>query len=417
MSVDVITFGCRLNIYESEVIKTNAEKAGLNQAIIINTCSVTNEAERQARQAVRRAKRQHPHKKIIVTGCSAQLNPDVYNAMKEVDYVIGNKEKMTSDAFDLSYQPRVQVNDIMAVKEGAFHLISSFENHARAFIEIQNGCNHRCTFCTIPFSRGNSRSVPMGALFDQIKQLVHEGCQEVVLTGVDMTDYGQDLPGSPTLSDMLQRLLRTVPDLPRLRLSSLDPKEIDDHFIHLFKEEKRLMPHIHLSLQSGDPMILKRMKRRHTPDDAVRVVKSLQNVRPECIFGADIIAGFPTETQDMFHETLKHLKACHITYLHTFPYSARQGTPAARMPQVNGTLIQERAKILREWGHEQLQKHLKTKIHQTFTVLLERQGEGRADDYTPIIWEEAPKGNHMRGHVYTVKGIRVMGQKLVVRPQ
>lgn len=411
-SVDIITFGCRLNIYESEVIRSNAAKAGLKEAIIINTCSVTNEAERQARQAVRRAKRDHPHKKIIVTGCSAQLNPDLYREMEEVDYVVGNAEKMTVEAFSLRDAEKVQVNDIMALREGAAHLISGFENHVRAFIEIQNGCNHRCTFCTIPFSRGPHRSVPMGALVNQIKTLVEQGCQEVVLTGVDITDYGQDLPGKPCLSSFVRRLLNTVPDLPRLRLSSLDPKEIDEEFIELFQRESRLMPHVHLSLQSGDPMILKRMKRRHSPQDALRIVSLLKEARPDCVFGADIIAGFPTETDEMFTNTLYHLKACGIIYLHTFPYSARKGTPAARMPQVKGDIIHRRAHLLRAWGDSQLSTFLEGKIGRFERVLVERTLEGRAEDYTPVVFPKTPDMQGLVGKIITVKGVAIKNKKL-----
>lgn len=414
-SIDVITFGCRLNIFESEVLRQRAQTAGLEDAIIINTCSVTNEAERQARQAIRRAKRDHPHKKIIVTGCSAQLTPDVYDAMDEVDHVLGNQEKLTVKAFQFQDKPKMQVNDIMAVKEGAAHLVASFENHVRAFIEIQNGCNHRCTFCTIPFSRGPHRSVPMGFLVEQIKKLVAEGIQEVVLTGVDITDYGDDLPGSPRLSGMLQRLLAQVPDLPRLRLSSLDPKEVDGDLVALFASDRRLMPHVHLSLQSGDPMILKRMKRRHSPEDALRVVEKLLAIRPQMTFGADIIAGFPTETDEMFQNTLQHLQACRVTYLHAFPYSARKGTPAARMPQVKGQIIQERARMLRQWADQQLRDFLASQQGKILRVLVERTLDGRSESYAPVTFENPQLLENSVGRIVTANVFSMTNKKLIAR--
>lgn len=412
-SLDVLTFGCRLNIFESEVMRRQATEAGLEDAVIINTCSVTNEAERQARQAIRRARRDHPHKKIIVTGCSAQLTPQVYEAMEEVDFILGNQEKLTVEAYKLAEKPKAQVNDIMAIKEGASHLVASFENHVRAFIEIQNGCNHRCTFCTIPFSRGPHRSVPAGFLVQQIKDLVSTGIQEVVLTGVDITDYGQDLPGTPSLSNLVQRLLKLVPDLPRLRLSSLDPKEIDADMIRLFQTEKRLMPHVHLSLQSGDAMILKRMKRRHSPEDAVEVVKALKTVRPTITFGADIIAGFPTETDDMARNTLKHLQACDITYLHVFPYSSRKDTPAARMPQVAKAKIQERAKELRDWSDLQLHRFLHSQIGKTVHVLIEKNGEGRTQEYAPVTFKDSELIKPFVGKIINVDVIGVLSKKLL----
>lgn len=381
---EIITFGCRLNTYESEVMKNHAKSQGLERAIIINTCAVTSEAERQARQAIRKAKRENPDAYLIVTGCSAQINPSQYASMPEVDRILGNAEKMKEESFAPTLQDKIHVTDIMSIRETAAHMISGFENRARAFIEIQNGCNHRCTFCTIPFGRGNNRSVPIGEIVNQIKLLVTEGCQEVVFTGVDITDYGKDLPATPTLGSMTRRILNLVPDLKRLRLSSIDPSEVDDDLFALMADEPRLMPHFHISAQAGDNMILKRMKRRHLREDIIQFCKKIREHRPDVVFGADLIAGFPTETDEMFQNSLALVQECNITYLHVFPYSIRAGTPAARMPQVNKTIIKERAKQLRLLGEQQLRLFLKSRIGQTETLLIESSKRGRTNHFAPV---------------------------------
>ena len=329
---ELVTFGCRLNTYESEVMRTHAKNAGLEDAIIFNTCAVTKEAERQARQAIRRARRDNPSAKIIVTGCSAQIDPDTYAEMGEVDKIIGNDLKLKAETWGLQGEEKALVNDIMVVKETAGHLIEGIEGQARAFIQVQNGCDHRCTFCIIPYGRGNSRSVPIGEIAAQVRKLVEGGYNEVVMTGVDVTSYGADLPGSPSLGQMIRRVLAQVPELPRLRLSSLDPVEIDDDLWHLIAEEPRLMPHLHMSLQAGDDMVLKRMKRRHLRQDAIDMCKRARDYRPDMVFGADIIAGFPTETDEMFQNTADIVEECDLTFLHVFPYSEREGTPAAKNP-------------------------------------------------------------------------------------
>lgn len=381
---EIITFGCRLNTYESEVMKNHAKAQGLERAIIINTCAVTSEAERQARQAIRKAKRENPDAYLIVTGCSAQINPSQYASMPEVDRILGNAEKMKEESFAPTLQDKIHVTDIMSIRETAAHMISGFENRARAFIEIQNGCNHRCTFCTIPFGRGNNRSVPIGEIVNQIKLLVTEGCQEIVFTGVDITDYGKDLPATPTLGSMTRRILNLVPDLKRLRLSSIDPSEVDDDLFALMVDEPRLMPHFHISAQAGDNMILKRMKRRHLREDIIQFCKKIREHRPDVVFGADLIAGFPTETDEMFQNSLALVQECNITYLHVFPYSIRAGTPAARMPQVNKTIIKERAKQLRLLGEQQLRLFLKSRIGQTETLLIESSKRGRTNHFAPV---------------------------------
>ncbi|MDB5541938.1 MAG: 2-methylthioadenine synthase, partial [Devosia sp.] len=350
MSIETLTFGCRLNAYESEVMKAEAEKAGLSDTIIVNTCAVTAEAVRQAKQAIRRARREHPERKIIVTGCAAQTEARSFGDMAEVDLVIGNADKLKAEsyqpmAFGVPLNDKVQVNDIMSVRETAAHLIDGMDGRARAFVQVQNGCDHHCTFCIIPYGRGPSRSVPMGLVVDQIKRLVDNGYGEIVLTGVDITSYGPDLPGTPTLGKLTQSILRHVPDLPRLRISSIDSIEADDALYDAIASDKRLMPHLHLSLQSGDDMILKRMKRRHLRADALAVVEKLRTLRPDMVFGADIIAGFPTESDAMFANTLGIVTEAELTYLHVFPYSPRPGTPAARMPQVSGTVTRQRAAL------------------------------------------------------------------------
>jgi len=393
----VVTFGCRLNIYESEVMKEHATKAGLKNAIIINTCAVTSEAERQARQAIRRARRENPDAQIIVTGCAAQVNPDGFAKMPEVNQIIGNDLKLKQETWLQPQTERVVVNDIMSVKETARHMISGFESHARAFVQVQNGCDHRCTFCIIPYGRGNSRSVPMGEIVDQVKKLVAGGYHEVVLTGVDITSYGPDLPGQPRLGQMIRRLLALVPDLKRLRLSSLDPVEIDDDLWRLIAEEERFMPHLHLSMQAGDDMVLKRMKRRHLRDDLFAVCDKARSLRPDIVFGADIIAGFPTETDEMFENTFNAVRDCNLTFLHVFPYSPRPGTPAARMPQVEGGLRKERAKRLRELGITQVEKHIEGLVGQELSVLVEKGNKGRTQYFSEVqLGQDVPTGSLIR---------------------
>jgi threonylcarbamoyladenosine tRNA methylthiotransferase MtaB len=390
----IITFGCRLNAYESEVIRGHARAAGLSdgglsdpslgETVIVNTCAVTAEAERQARQAIRRARREHPRARLIVTGCAAQIDPEAYAAMPEVDRVLGNEEKLRAASFLPGAGPRVAVDDIMSVRETAAHLIEGFAGRTRAFVQVQQGCDHRCTFCIIPFGRGNSRSVPLGEVVAQVRKLVEGGTPEVVLSGVDLTSYGADLPGAPSLGQMARRLLKSVPDLQRLRLSSVDADELDDDLLRLFAEEARLMPHLHLSLQSGDDLILKRMKRRHARADALALCAEVRRLRPDVVFGADLIAGFPTETEAMFRNTLSLVADCGLTYLHVFPYSARPGTPASRMPQVPPQLRKARAKRLREAGQAALAAFLESRIGTRAEVLVETVGFGRSEHYAPV---------------------------------
>lgn len=387
----VVTFGCRLNTYESEVMKDLAAQAGLSEAIIINTCAVTAEAERQARQAIRRLKRESPDAQIIVTGCASQINPQQFVDMPEVFRVLGNDEKMRMDSYKQAHE-RVLVNDIMSVKETAAHLISGFEGKARAFVQVQNGCDHRCTFCTIPYGRGNSRSVPVGEIVQQLRLLSDAGCAEIVLTGVDITAYGADLPGQPTLGQMVRRVLALVPGVTRLRLSSLDPVEMDEDLWGLIADEPRLLPHLHMSLQAGDDMILKRMKRRHLRADVISFCERARSLRPDIVFGADLIAGFPTETEDMFHNTMNIVDECGLTFLHVFPYSARPGTPAARMPQLSGSVIKERAAQLRAVGQKRMRLFFEKCIGQTVNVLIESVDDrghliGKTDHFAPIFLE------------------------------
>ncbi|WP_252181027.1 tRNA (N(6)-L-threonylcarbamoyladenosine(37)-C(2))-methylthiotransferase MtaB [Azospirillum sp. B4] len=383
----VITFGCRLNTYESEVMRDHARAAGLGPVLIFNTCAVTSEAERQARQAIRKARRENPDTRIVVTGCAAQVNPGTFAAMPEVDQVLGNDLKLKADSwtsFGAGQAERVIVNDIMSVRETASHLIQGMEGRARAFVQVQNGCDHRCTFCIIPYGRGNSRSVPMGEVVTQVRTLVEQGYREVVLTGVDVTSYGPDLPGTPTLGQMIRRLLALVPELPRLRLSSLDPVEIDDDLWRLIAEEPRLMPHLHVSLQAGDDMVLKRMKRRHSRADAVEFCRRARDLRPDMVFGADLIAGFPTETDEMFQNTLDAVADCDLTWLHVFPYSPRPGTPAARMPQVDKAVRKERAAQLRAAGEAAVRRHLAGQQGRTVTVLVEKDRVGRTEQFAEV---------------------------------
>lgn len=383
---EILTFGCRLNAYESEIIRNHTQAAGIDDVVIVNTCAVTAEAERQARQAIRRARRSKPDAKIVVTGCAAQINPDQYGAMDEVDIVLGNEEKLKAESWLAleNDEPEIRVNDIMSITETANHFIDSFEERARAFVQVQQGCDHRCTFCIIPFGRGPSRSTAVGEIVRQVRSLVENGYKEVVLTGVDLTDYGKDLPGHPSLGNLCRRLLMQVPDLPRLRLSSIDPVEIDDDLYTLIETETRLLPYFHLSLQAGDDMVLKRMKRRHNRQDAIDVCTRIRAMRPEATFGADIIAGFPTETDEMFENTLAIIDECDLTHLHVFPYSERGDTPAAKMPAVPKQTRRERAARLRAAGEVRLSKLLKTRIGKTASVLIEKDNMGRCEQFLQV---------------------------------
>jgi threonylcarbamoyladenosine tRNA methylthiotransferase MtaB len=390
--VEVVTFGCRLNTYESEVMKREAEAAGLgalkNGAIIFNTCAVTGEAVRQAKQSIRKARRENPNARIIVTGCAAQTKPDDFVAMDEVDLVLGNEEKLQRHNyralpdFGVNAFEKARVNDIFSVRETASHMVDAIEGRARAFVQVQNGCDHRCTFCIIPYGRGNSRSVPMGGVVEQVRRLAGNGYAEVVLSGVDMTSYGPDLPGSPRLGKLVKTILKQVPELKRLRLSSIDSIETDDDLLDAIATEKRLMPHLHLSLQSGDDMILKRMKRRHLRDQSIRFCEDVRKLRPGIVFGADIIAGFPTETDEMFENSIKIVEECGLTHLHVFPFSPREGTPAARMPQVRREIVKQRAARLRGAGEAAYRRHLASLAGTSQSILVEREGLGRTEGFT-----------------------------------
>jgi threonylcarbamoyladenosine tRNA methylthiotransferase MtaB len=398
MSVDIVTFGCRLNSFESEVIRHEAERAGISDTIVINSCAVTNEAVAQARQQIRRLKRERPQARIVVTGCAAQTQPTMFADMAEVDRVIGNDDKIREAAwrdaraafdadtgFGLGREQKIAVADIMAVTEMAPHLVDGF--HAglpRVFVQVQNGCDHRCTFCIIPYGRGNSRSVPMGAVVDQVRALVERGHAEIVLTGVDLTSYGADLPGAPKLGMLARQILRHVPELKRLRISSIDSIEADRDLLDVIADDERLMPHLHLSLQSGDDLILKRMKRRHSRGDAIAFCAQLRRLRPDIAFGADIIAGFPTETEDMFARSQDLVRECDLSFLHVFPYSPRPGTPAARMPQVNGNVVKDRARRLRATGEAALQRRLAAEAGSTRKVLIESATQGRTEHFVPV---------------------------------
>lgn len=381
---EIVTFGCRLNTYESEVMRNHVRSAGLDDVVIVNTCAVTSEAERQARQTIRKLRRERPDARIVVTGCAAQIDPQRFAAMPEVDQVLGNQEKLQPESWGLPPAEKVLVNDIMSVKETAGHLIGGFEDRARAFVQVQQGCDHRCTFCIIPYGRGPSRSVPIGGIVEQVQALVKAGYNEVVLSGVDITSYGPDLPGSPSLGQMVRRLLALVPELPRLRLSSIDCIEMDDDLWRLIENEARLMPHLHLSLQAGDDMVLKRMKRRHGRADAVAFCERVRSIRPDVVFGADFIAGFPTETEEMFANTLRMVEDCGLTWLHVFPYSPRPGTPAARMPQVDGAVRKERAARLRAVGEAAEARTLASLVGRTATVLVEKEDLGRTEHFAAI---------------------------------
>src|SRR5690348_14482239 len=392
MSVEVVTFGCRLNAFESEVIAREAESAGLSQTIVINSCAVTNEAVAQARQQIRRLKRERPGARIVVTGCAAQTQSAEFADMAEVDRVIGNDDKMRSDAwratrhaFDVDAEEKIAVSDIMAVKEMAPHLVDGFQRGLpRVFVQVQNGCDHRCTFCIIPFGRGNSRSVPMGAVVEQVRALTARGHAEIVLTGVDLTSYGADLPGAPKFGQLVKHILRHVPELKRLRISSIDSIEADRDLLDAIADDARLMPHLHLSLQAGDDLILKRMKRRHLRNDAIAFCADVRRLRPDIALGADIIAGFPTETEEMFSRSLDLVEECDLTFLHVFPYSPRPGTPAARMPQVAGAAIKERAKRLRVAGEAALKKRMASEAGAVRNVLIESASAGRTEHYLPV---------------------------------
>lgn len=371
----VVTFGCRLNTYEAEIIKGHASDAGLDNTVIFNTCAVTAEATRQAKQSIRRMKRKNPDADIIVTGCAAQIDPKQFAEMPEVGQILGNEEKLSVQSyqdFGISKNEKVAVNDIMSVKKTAPQLIDGYEERSRAFVQVQNGCDHRCTFCIIPYGRGNSRSVPAGEVVTQIQKLVDNGYQEVIITGVDITSYGPDLPGRPSLGTLCQKILKNVPDLKRLRLSSIDSIETDEALFDAITTDMRMMPHLHLSLQSGDNMILKRMKRRHTREDAIEFCNAVTKKRPDVVFGADIITGFPTETEDMFENSMKMVDDCNLTYLHVFPYSEREGTPAARMPQMDRSIRKARGAKLRALGEEKLDAFLSSQVGNDVEILVEK---------------------------------------------
>jgi len=402
-----MTQGCRLNAYETEAMKELANAAGLKDVVVVNTCAVTAEAVRKSKQEIRKLRRDNPSSQMIVTGCAAQIEPKTFSEMSEVDLVVGNTEKMNSDTWnEISNKPdfvgkteKVMVDDIMSVKNTAGHLIDGFGTRSRAYVQVQNGCDHRCTFCIIPYGRGNSRSVPAGVVVDQIKRLVDTGYNEVVLTGVDITSWGADLPLMPKLGDLVQRILKLVPDLPRLRISSIDSIEADPALIDAISSEMRLMPHLHLSLQAGDDMILKRMKRRHLRDDAINFCLEMRSVRPDIVYGADIIAGFPTETEEMFENSLKLIEDCGLTWLHVFPFSPREGTPAARMPQMDRSIIKERAARLRSRGELAVQNHLAAQIGLEHNILIENERMGRTEGFTEVLFNK----DQIKGSIVNAK--------------
>lgn len=409
------TMGCRLNAYETEAMKALAQQAGVADIAVINTCAVTAEAVRKSKQEIRRLRRENPDARIIVTGCAAQTEPKTYADMAEVDLVLGNSRKLDPASWasltpDLIGQTeRVVVDDIMSVTETASHLIDGFGTRSRAYVQVQNGCDHRCTFCIIPFGRGNSRSVPAGVVVDQIKRLVQQGYREVVLTGVDLTSWGADLPATPVLGNLVKRILKLVPDLERLRISSIDSIEADPDLMEALATEPRLMPHLHLSLQAGDNMILKRMKRRHAREDAIAFCNEARALRPDITFGADIIAGFPTETDDMFQNSLALVEECDLTWLHVFPFSARKGTPAARMPAVPGPVIRERAAMLRELGQRQVERHLDAMKDTIQQVLTEGRNIGRTRQFSEVVFDEPQEA----GRLLTVQITGHDGQRLI----
>ena len=407
--------GCRLNMYETEAMKELANQAGLTNTVVINTCAVTAEAVRKAKQDIRRLRRQNPKAKLIVTGCAAQTEPNTFIEMAEVDVVIGNTEKMQTSVWaglagNFGTEP-VQVDDIMSVTETAGHLIDGFGTRSRAYVQVQNGCDHRCTFCIIPFGRGNSRSVPAGVVVNQIKRLVDKGYAEIVLTGVDMTSWGADLPAKPRLGDLVLRILKLIPDLPRLRISSIDSIEVDPALMQAIASESRLMPHLHLSLQHGDDLILKRMKRRHLRSDAIQFTQEAVRLRPDMTFGADIIAGFPTETEEHFENSLALVRECNLTWLHVFPYSVRNGTPAARMPQVNGRDIKNRAARLRAAGEAKVIQHLKAQVGHMHNVLLENPNMGRTQQFAEVIFAKSqPEGKIITTEITSASTTQLHGR-------
>ncbi len=401
-NLDFITFGCKLNMFESEIMREKAIEHGLENITFFNTCAVTNEAIRQARQRIRKEKKNYPNKRIIVTGCAAQLHPEEFNEMDEVDFIIGNQEKTLSKTYeDLKNNvlsiPSIQVTDIMEVRETSSHLLKSFGSKTRAFVEVQNGCDHRCTFCIIPYARGNSRSVPANHVIKQIKNLVATGYSEIVLTGVDITSYGKGLDDNINLSKLIALIIKDIPDLKRLRISSIDSIEIDQEFIDIFVSEKKIMPHLHLSIQSGDNLILKRMKRRHLAEHTLEFCQKIRELRGETVFGADIITGFPTETDEMFKNTKEHIDNCNLTYLHIFPFSAKKGTPAEKMPQIQNSIIKKRATELRKLGSLKLDSFLEGQIGQSHEILVEKNGFGRTEQYCEVNFN----GNYTQGEIIT----------------
>ena len=414
-----MTQGCRLNAYETEAMKELANAAGLKDIVVVNTCAVTAEAVRKSKQEIRKLRRDNPSSQMIVTGCAAQIEPKTFSEMSEVDLVVGNTEKMNSDTWnEISNKPdfvgkteKVMVDDIMSVKNTAGHLIDGFGTRSRAYVQVQNGCDHRCTFCIIPYGRGNSRSVPAGVVVDQIKRLVDTGYNEVVLTGVDITSWGADLPLMPKLGDLVQRILKLVPDLPRLRISSIDSIEADPALIDAISSEMRLMPHLHLSLQAGDDMILKRMKRRHLRDDAINFCLEMRSVRPDIVYGADIIAGFPTETEEMFDNSLKLIEDCGLTWLHVFPFSPREGTPAARMPQMDRSIIKERAARLRSRGELAVQNHLAAQIGLEHNILIENERMGRTEGFTEVLFNK----DQIKGSIVNAKIVSKSQTQLIAQ--
>ncbi len=412
MTAEIVTFGCRLNAWESEAMRRLTAEAGLSDALVFNTCAVTAEAERQARQAIRKARRERPGMQIVVTGCAAQIAPERWLAMEEVDRVVGNAEKLTAGAWKPDAPPAL-VDDIMSVRETAAHLLDGFGGRARAFVQVQQGCDHRCTFCIIPYGRGPGRSVPLGEIAAQVRGLLEGGAAEIVLTGVDIASWGADLPGAPRLGQLVRRLLAQAPELRRLRLSSVDPAAVDDELFRLLAEEPRLMPHLHLSVQAGDDMVLKRMKRRHLATDVIALCERLKAARPEIAFGADLIAGFPTETEAMFARSLELVETCPLTWLHVFPYSPRRGTPAARMPQVPAPLRKERARRLRAAGEDAAGRFLASRVGCMERVAVEREGIGRTEQFAPARLEgPAPPGSVRRARVRRVEKERLVAEVL-----
>ena len=420
--LDLITFGCRLNTYESEVMRREAEKAGLRDldggAVVVNNCAVTAKAVRDAKHAIRKARKENPDARIIVSGCAAQTEPETFADMAEVDLVLGNEEKLHAHSyrqlpdFGVNQFEKVRVNDIMAVRETASHMVESIEGRSRAFVQVQNGCDHRCTFCIIPYGRGNSRSVPAGEVVSQIRQLVDNGYREIVLTGVDLTSWGGDLPGKPSLGRLVQAILTRADGLKRLRLSSIDSIEVDEPLMDAIASDQRLMPHLHLSLQSGDDMILKRMKRRHLREDSIRFCNEIRHKRPDMVFGADMIAGFPTETDAMFENSLSIIDEADLTFLHIFPYSARPGTPAAKMPPVDGALIKSRAATLRKRGEEKLASYLNAQVGCTASVLMENNGLGRTQSFATVKVKDGMPGEILDVKLTSHDGKRLTGLAL-----